>query len=233
MRLNWYAQCVCRISIKAFVKKVSSKQKARITSRKTKTKVLTKSKRKDLVTSTNEVDINILLEEVISHLQQDFEESPTFKEFMLFVNESSLDTLLCVVQRVGVPKSLSISTWRTEYCYKNIDKTLDIIRNITGGVNEHDQTPFRKAASLLAIKSEITLRDHFTQGICAVRHSLFIIYSYEHPVKKDWVNVLSNVHAKQHFLLASQEQLCHNTFLRYLLHHHMPILYIYQVVAYN
>ena len=78
--------------------------------RKTKTKVLTKSKRKDLVTSINEVDINILLEEVISHLQQDFEESPTFKEFVRFVNESSLDTLLCVIQRVGVPKSLSIST---------------------------------------------------------------------------------------------------------------------------
>ena len=74
--------------------------------RKTKTKVLTKSKRKDLVTSINEVYINILLEEVISHLQQDFEESPTFKEFVRFVNESSLDTLPCVVQRVGVPKSL-------------------------------------------------------------------------------------------------------------------------------
>ena len=94
-------QCVCRISIKAFVKKASSKQKAR--------KTKTKSKRKDLVTSINEVDINILLEEVISHLQQDFEESPTFKEFVLFIYESSLDTLLCVIQRVGVPKSLSIS----------------------------------------------------------------------------------------------------------------------------
>ena len=88
----------------------SSQQKARKATRKTKTKVLTKSKRKDLVTSINEVDINILLEEVISYLQQDFKESPTFKEFVLFINESSLDTLLCVVQRVGVPKSLSIST---------------------------------------------------------------------------------------------------------------------------
>ena len=89
---------------------MSTKQKARKTSRKTNTKVLTKSKRKDLVTAINEVDINILLEEVISHLQQDFEKFPTFKEFVLFINESSLDTLLCVVQRVGVPKSLSIST---------------------------------------------------------------------------------------------------------------------------
>ena len=78
---------------------------------KTKTKVLTKSKRKDLVVmSINEVDINILLEEVISHLQQDFEESPTFKEIVRFVNESPLDTLPCLVQRVGVPKLLSIST---------------------------------------------------------------------------------------------------------------------------
>ena len=95
---------------KSFCKKASSKQKARKTSHKTKTKVLTKSKCKDLVTLINEVDINIFLEEVISHLQQDVEESPTFKEFVLFINESSLDTLLCVVQRVGVPKSLSIST---------------------------------------------------------------------------------------------------------------------------
>ena len=46
-----------------------------------KAKILTKSKRKDLVTSINEVDINILCEEVISHLQQDFKDSPTFKEF--------------------------------------------------------------------------------------------------------------------------------------------------------
>ena len=67
--------------------------------------------------SINEVDINILLEEVISHLQQDFEESPTFKEFVLFVNESSLDTLLCVVSELVYqsrspfpPEELNIAT---------------------------------------------------------------------------------------------------------------------------